>query len=82
VSELLQKMQPQQVTAISIVFTLALAAVVAFVAAQWRKVRLSEQETALKLEMLRQGAPAEDVVRVVTATRHATPPAAVRGSAA
>jgi hypothetical protein len=75
VSELLQKLNPEQVTGIIIVLSLCLAAATAFVAVQWRKVRLAEQETALKQEMLRQGVPAAEVVRVVTATRHGGPPA-------
>jgi hypothetical protein len=47
----------------------ALIAITAIVSAQWRKVRQTELEIGLKQDMLNRGMSAEEIERIIHATR-------------
>jgi hypothetical protein len=72
-SELLQRLNGGEIIGL---FTVVVGTVVggiiavtAIVTAHWRKTRQTEQEAALKQEMLQRGLSAEEIVQVIRATR-------------
>jgi hypothetical protein len=50
-----------------------LTSVVATIAHYWHKISRDELEASLKLEMIQKGMSADDVVKVLKATREKTP---------
>jgi len=77
-SELLQKLNGEQIlglfTIVVAVIVGGIIAVTAIVTGHCRKARQGELEAALKQEMLQRGMSAEDIVRVVTASRGCSSP--------
>jgi hypothetical protein len=51
------------------IVTGALIAITAIISGQWRRIRQAEIDAALKQEMLNRGMPAEEIERVVRASR-------------
>lgn len=48
-----------------------LAGIVGTIATNWRRVRVAEQDAALKQNMIERGMSAEDIVRVLSAGKRA-----------
>ena len=68
-SEILEKLHPGELPGVIAMLSTCLTVATVFAAVQWRKVRVADHEATLKMEMLRQGMSADEIVRVLTATR-------------
>ena len=69
-SELLEKLHTGELPGVIVMLSTCLTVATVFAAVQWRKVRVADHEAALKMEMLRQGMSADEIVRVLTASQH------------
>jgi len=73
-SEFLHHLKPGELPGVIVAALMSVTIIVAIVANQWRKVRVAEQEAALKQTMLERGMSAEEIVRVLTASGRAASP--------
>ena len=67
--ETVSQWDPSKLIPLVAIVTGALIAITAIISGQWRRIRQAEIDAALKQEMLNRGMPAEEIERVVRASR-------------